>query len=304
MQIRRRPPSPLVRVAHLTYATPHPESEPRHILEKIVWAKGEELEQARQRVPLQELQQQVEQLPPTRGFRRALQQAPELPAVIAEIKKASPSRGVIREDFDPVALARAYAAAGASCISVLTDRKFFQGSFAVLGAVREAVPLPLLCKDFILSPYQLFQARAAGADAALLIAAVLSDQDILYLRKVARQLGLDCLVEVHDAGEMERALALGVDLIGINNRDLTTFTTDLAVTQRLAATYRQALSQGGAWVVSESGLREHKDLEQVAAAGAQAVLVGEALMGQPDVAAALRTLRGGAPRHSALAQQQ
>ena len=304
MQIRRRPPSPLVRVAHLAYATPHPESEPRHILEKIVWAKGEELEQARQRVPLQELQQQVERLPPTRGFRRALQQAPELPAVIAEIKKASPSRGVIREDFDPVALGRAYAAAGAACISVLTDQQFFQGSFAVLSAVREAVSLPLLCKDFILSPYQLFQARAAGADAALLIAAVLSDQDILYLRKVARQLGLDCLVEVHDAGEMERALALGVDLIGINNRDLTTFTTDLAVTQRLAATYSQALHQGDTLLVSESGLREHKDLEQVAAAGAQAVLVGEALMGQPDVAAALWALRGRAPRHSALAQQQ
>lgn len=304
MQIRRRPPNPLVRVAHLTYATPHPESEPRHILEKIVWAKGEELEQARQRVPLQELQQQVEQLPPTRGFRRALDQAPELPAIIAEIKKASPSRGIIREDFDPIALAQAYAAAGASCISVLTDRQFFQGSFAGLSSVREAVPLPLLCKDFILSPYQLFQARAAGADAALLIAAILSDQDIRYLEKVARQLGLDCLVEVHDAGEMERVLALGVSLIGINNRDLTTFTTDLTLTQHLAITYRQALHQGGVLLVSESGLKEHKDLEQVAAVGAQAVLVGEALMRQPDVGAALRALRGGAGQPSALSQQQ
>jgi len=303
MQIRRRPPNPLVRVAHLAYATPHPESEPRHILEKIVWAKGEELEQARQRVPLQELQQQVEQLPPTWGFRRALRQAPQRPAVIAEIKKASPSRGVIREDFDPVALAQAYAAAGASCISVLTDQQFFQGGFGVLSAVREAAPLPLLCKDFILSPYQLFQARAAGADAALLIATILSDQDIRYLRKVARQLELDCLVEVHDAGEMERVLALGVDLIGINNRDLATFTTDLAVTQHLATTYRQALHRCGAVVVSESGLRERRDLERVATAGAQAVLVGEALMGQPDVGAALRALRGGADQPSALAQQ-
>ncbi len=304
MQIRRRPPNPLVRVAHLTYATPHPEGEARHILEKIVWAKGAELEKARQRVPLQDLQQQVEQLPPTRGFRQALQQAPEPPAVIAEIKKASPSQGVIREDFDPVALALAYAAAGASCISVLTDQQFFQGSFAVLSAVREAVPLPLLCKDFILSPYQLFQARAAGADAALLIAAVLSDQDIRYLHKVARQLGLDCLVEVHDAGEMERVLALGMNLIGINNRDLTTFTTDLAVTQHIAATYSQALRQGDTLLVSESGLREHKDLERVAAAGAQAVLVGEALMRQPDVAAALRALRGMGAPPSALSQQQ
>ena len=131
-----------------------------------------------------------------------------------------------------------------------------------------------------------------------------SVQDIRYLRKVSRQLGLDCLVEVHDAGEMERALALGVDLVGINNRDLTTFTTDLAVTQHLATTYRQALHQGGALLVSESGLREHGDLERVATAGAQAVLVGEALMGEPDVAAALRTLRGRAPQPSALLQQQ
>ena len=295
MQIRRRPPNPLVRVAHLTYATPHPESEPRHILEKIVWAKDVEVDKARASVPLQELQQQVEQLAPTRGFRGALQAAPDSPAVIAEIKKASPSKGVIREDFDPVALARAYAAAGATCISVLTDQQFFQGSFAVLSAVREAVTLPLLCKDFILSPYQLFQARLAGADAVLLIAAILSDQDIRYLGKVARQLGLDCLVEVHGAQEMERSLALGANLIGINNRDLTTFTTDLAVTQRLATIYRSRLEEGGTLLVSESGLKEHHHLEQVAAAGAQAVLVGEALMGEPDVAAALRTLRGVAP---------
>ena len=300
MQIRRRPPNPLVRVANLTYATPHPEGEPHHILEKIVWAKGDEVEKARQRVPLQELQQQVEQLPPTRGFRRALQQALESPAVIAEIKKASPSQGVIREDFDPVALAQSYTAAGASCISVLTDQQFFQGSFAVLSAVRKAVALPLLCKDFILSPYQLFQARAAGADAALLIAAILSDQDIHYLNKVARQLGLDCLVEVHNAVEMERALTLEVDLIGINNRDLRTFTTDLAVTERLATIYRQKLEQGNnTLLVSESGLREHKDLKRIAAAGAQAVLVGEALMRQPDVANALRTLRGVATQQSA-----
>ena len=304
MQIRRRPPNPLVRVAHLTYATPHPEGEPRHILEKIVWAKGKELEQARQRVPLQELQQQVEQLPPTRGFRRALQQAPRKPAVVAEIKKASPSQGVIREDFDPVSLARAYAVAGASCLSVLTDQQFFQGGFDVLSAVREVVPLPLLCKDFILSPYQLFQARAAGADAALLIAAILSDQEIRYLRKIADQLGLDCLVEVHNDEETERALALGVDLMGINNRDLTTFTTDLSVTQRLATTYRQALCQGGVLLVSESGLKTHEDLQRVGAAGVGAVLVGEALMRQPDVAAALRALRGVAPQPSPLPQQQ
>jgi len=305
MQIRRRPPNPLVRVAHLTYSTPHPESEPRHILEKIVWSKGEELEKARQRVPLEELQQQVAHLPPTCGFCQALQKAPETPAVIAELKKASPSQGVIREDFDPVALAQAYGAGGASCLSVLTDQPFFQGSFAILRAVRDAVHLPLLCKDFIISPYQLFQARAAGADAVLLIAAILSDQDIRYLHKVASQLGLDCLVEVHDGVEMERALALGINLIGINNRDLTTFTTNLMVTHRLATTYRQTLVQQKTTLVSESGLRDHKDLKQVAAAGARAVLVGEALMAQPDVATALAHLRGArAPWSSSVLTQE
>ncbi|KKZ10897.1 MAG: indole-3-glycerol phosphate synthase [Candidatus Synechococcus spongiarum 15L] len=302
MQIRRRRPNPPVRVANLTYATSHPESKPRDFLEEIVWAKLEDLEQDRQRVSLEELRQQVEQLPPTRGFRRALQHAPELPAVIAEIKKASPSQGVIREDFDPMALAQAYAAAGASCLSVLTEHQFFQGSFDVLSAVHKAVSLPLLCKDFILSPYQLFQARAAGADAALLIARILSDQDIRYLRKVAGHLGLDCLVEVHDAEEMKRALSLGVDLIGINNRNLANFTTDLGVTQDLATIYHQ--HQGRSLLVSASGLKEHRDLEQVAAAGAQAVLVGETLMRQPDVAAALRTFRGLASQRSALSQQQ
>ena len=155
------------------------------------------------------------------------------------------------------------------------------------------------------SPPTSFSRRgAAGADAALLIAAILSDQEIRYLRKIADQLGLDCLVEVHNDEETERALALGVDLMGINNRDLTTFTTDLSVTQRLATTYRQALCQGGVLLVSESGLKTHEDLQRVGAAGVGAVLVGEALMRQPDVAAALRALRGMAPQYSPLPQQQ
>ena len=293
MEIRRRPPNPPVKVAHLTYGIPHPEAEPRHILEKIVWEKDREVAAARERVPLEKLKQQVADLPAPRDFSAALRAACRKPAVIAEIKKASPSKGVIREDFDPEAIARAYAAGGASCLSVLTDRQFFQGGFEVLVQVRQVVDLPLLCKDFILSPYQLFQARAAGADAALLIAAILSDQDMAYLLKVARALGLTLLVEVHDATEMERVLALeGVQLIGINNRNLATFETDLATTEQLTASYGEQIRAKGCLLVSESGLASRDDLDRVQSAGADAVLVGEALMRQADVTAALETLIG------------
>ena len=207
---------------------------------------------------------------------------------------------VLREDFDAVAIARGYAAGGASCLSVLTDRRFFQGGFEVLVEVRQVVELPLLCKDFILSPYQLYQARAAGADAALLIAAILSDRDLVYLLKVARGLGLAVLIEVHDAAELERLLALDDlcgagprPLLGINNRDLSTFQVDLATSERLLARYGDALRQRGALVVSESGLVTRDDLDRVLSAGADAVLVGEALMRQSDVSAALETLIGG-----------
>ena len=293
MEFRRRPPNPKVKVLHLEYAIRHKESEPRHILEKIVWEKDREVAAARERVPLEKLKQQVADLPAPRDFSAALRAACRKPAVIAEIKKASPSKGVIREDFDPEAIARAYAAGGASCLSVLTDRQFFQGGFEVLVQVRQVVDLPLLCKDFILSPYQLFQARAAGADAALLIAAILSDQDMAYLLKVARALGLTLLVEVHDATEMERVLALeGVQLIGINNRNLATFETDLATTEQLTASYGDQIRSKGCLLVSESGLASRDDLDRVQSAGADAVLVGEALMRQADVTAALETLIG------------
>jgi indole-3-glycerol phosphate synthase len=276
MEIRRRPPNPKVKVAHLEYAIPHAEAEPRHILEKIVWEKDREVASARERVPLLKLKQQVAELPAPRDFLAALRASCRKPAVIAEVKKASPSKGVIREDFDPEAIAQGYAAGGASCLSVLTDKQFFQGGFEVLVQVRQVVDLPLLCKDFILSPYQLYQARAAGADAALLIAAILTDQDMAYLLKVARSLGLTALVEVHDAQELERVLALeGVELIGINNRDLATFHTDLATTEQLTATYGAQIRAKGCLLVSD------------------AVLVGESLMRQADVTAALETLIGG-----------
>jgi indole-3-glycerol phosphate synthase len=294
MEIRRRPPNPKVKVAHLEYAIPHEDSEPRNILEKIVWEKDREVASARERVPLEQLKTQVAELPAPRDFLAALRSACRKPAVIAEVKKASPSKGVIREDFDPVAIAQGYAAGGASCLSVLTDKPFFQGGFEVLVQVRQVVDLPLLCKDFILSPYQLYQARAAGADAALLIAAILTDVDMAYLLKVARSLGLAVLVEVHDAAELERVLALdGVQLIGINNRNLATFDTDLATTEQLTERFGAQIRAKGALLVSESGLFSRDDLDRVQSAGADAVLVGESLMRQPDVTAALEALIGG-----------
>jgi indole-3-glycerol phosphate synthase len=294
MEIRRRPPNPKVKVAHLEYAIPHEDSEPRNILEKIVWEKDREVASARERVPLEQLKKQVAELPAPRDFLAALRSACRKPAVIAEVKKASPSKGVIREDFDPVAIAQGYAAGGASCLSVLTDKPFFQGGFEVLVQVRQVVDLPLLCKDFILSPYQLYQARAAGADAALLIAAILTDVDMAYLLKVARSLGLAVLVEVHDAAELERVLALdGVQLIGINNRNLATFDTDLATTEQLTERFGAQIRAKGALLVSESGLFSRDDLDRVQSAGADAVLVGESLMRQSDVAAALEALIAG-----------
>ncbi|MBM5808935.1 MAG: indole-3-glycerol phosphate synthase TrpC [Cyanobacteria bacterium M_surface_7_m2_040] len=302
MEFRRRPPNPKVKVAHLEYAIPHADEAPRHILEEIVWAKDREVAVARERVSLETLRQQLEGLPACRDFAGALRASCRKPAVIAEIKKASPSKGVIREDFDPVAIAQGYAAGGASCLSVLTDKQFFQGGFEVLVAVRQAVELPLLCKDFILSPYQLYQARAAGADAALLIAAILDDQDLTYLHKAARSLGLAVLIEVHDAAELARVLALplwqqggaaGHTLIGINNRDLSTFVTDLATTETLTQQFGDQIRSTGALLVSESGLFTRDDLDRVQSAGADAVLVGESLMRQADVTAALETLIGG-----------
>mgnify|MGYP002630517101 CR=1 FL=1 len=291
MQIRRKPPSPKVRVSYLEYGVPLPDEKPQHILEEIVWAKDREIAIARERVPLVKLKEQVALLPAPLDFVAALKAACLKPAVIAEIKKASPSKGVIRENFDPVAIAKEYASAGASCISVLTDKQFFQGGFDVLVQVREVVNLPLLCKEFILSPYQLYQARAAGADAVLLIAAILSDQDLAYLLKAAKALQLAVLLEVHNAEELERALTFdGVQLIGINNRDLASFHTDLATTEQLTAIYGSQIRAKGCLLVSESGLFSRDDLDRVQTAGADAVLVGEALMREEHIADALQAL--------------
>jgi indole-3-glycerol phosphate synthase len=211
--------------------------------------------------------------------------------LIAEVKKASPSKGVIREDFDPVAIAKSYSQGGASAISVLTDKKFFQGSWENLAQVRAAVELPVLCKDFIIYPYQIYLARTYGADAVLLIAAILSDQDLQYFVKIAKALSMTPLIEVHTLSELDRVLPLdGVTLVGINNRNLEDFSVDLQTTSQLLAERGNQLQERGILVVSESGLHKTADLERVTSAGATAVLIGESLVKQPDPAVAIASL--------------
>ncbi|GCL37796.1 indole-3-glycerol-phosphate synthase [Sphaerospermopsis reniformis] len=247
----------------------------------------------REKLPLKELQKKALSLPPTRDFVAALRQGKTKPALIAEVKKASPSKGVLRADFDPVEIAKAYEEGGASCLSVLTDKKFFQGSFDNLSLVRAAVDLPLLCKEFIIYPYQMYLARVNGADAVLLIAAILSDQDLQYFIKIANALKMAALIEVHSLEELDRVLALdGVSLVGINNRNLEDFSVDLQTTCELLKARGSQLKEKNILVVSESGLHTPEDLSIVETAGASAVLVGESLVKQPDPKLAINQLFG------------
>ncbi|PSP05221.1 MAG: indole-3-glycerol phosphate synthase TrpC [Cyanobacteria bacterium SW_5_48_44] len=268
-----------------------PETSPRHILEKIVWHKQQEITQMHRNLPLAELQDRVSNAPSPRDFPLALQQSSSQPSLIAEVKKASPSKGVIRTDFDPVEIAQAYERGGAACLSVLTDRKFFQGSFDNLVAIRQRVELPLLCKEFIIDPYQIYLARVAGADAVLLIAAILSDQELQEFLQVIQNLGMNALVEVHTLAELDRVLALsGVRLVGVNNRNLEDFTVDIGTTQQLLTKRREQLHNLDITLVSESGLYTPADLALVAEAGARTVLIGESLVKQTDLEQAVSSL--------------
>ncbi|HEY9906890.1 MAG TPA: indole-3-glycerol phosphate synthase TrpC [Thermosynechococcaceae cyanobacterium] len=291
MQIRRRPPNPKIAVQEVRYQAKSPDDQPHHILEEIVWQKEDEVAQRREKLPLLELQKKAQTLPPPKDFLAALRQGKTSPAVIAEVKKASPSKGVIREDFDPVAIAQSYTQGGATCLSVLTDEKFFQGSFENLSRIRAVTDLPLLCKDFVIYPYQMYLARVHGADAVLLIAAILPDKDLQYFLKIAQTLKVTALIEVHTLEELDRVLTLdGVTLVGINNRNLEDFSVDLQTTRTLLMTRGNVLRERGILVVSESGLHTAADLKSVAEAGAEAVLMGESLMRQPDPASALKQL--------------
>lgn len=264
---------------------------PRHILEEIVLHKRQEVAQMQQELPLASLRQQLNSAPTVRNFLNALQENPNQPSLIAEVKKASPSRGIIRADFDAVAVAQAYERGGAACLSVLTDQKFFQGSFDNLRRVRSQVALPLLCKEFIIDRYQIYLARTAGADAVLLIAAILSDQELQAFLQLIHDLGMNALVEVHTLAELDRVLKLdNLSLVGINNRNLEDFTLDLKTTQQLLAQRQQQLQSLDITVVSESGLYTPADLSLVAEAGARAVLIGESLVKQSDVEQAVRSL--------------
>jgi indole-3-glycerol phosphate synthase len=256
------------------------------ILDEIVATKRGEIERAKAAVSEELLRQRAAEAPPARDFFAALADAPPI-RLVAEVKKASPSKGVIREDFDAAAIARSYEEHGASCVSVLTDATYFQGSLDDLSRVRAAVSLPVLRKDFILDRYQVFEARAAGADAVLLIAECLDDGALRTLHDLVVQLGMTPLVELHEPANLPRVLRAGARLVGVNNRDLRTFEVDLDHTIRL----RRQIPADRV-VVAESGIRARADALRLQEAGVDAMLVGESLLREPDVGAAVDRLLG------------
>lgn len=257
-----------------------------NILDEIVATKRREIAERRAAVPEADLERRLNAAPPVRDFAAALDR-PGTVQVIAEVKKASPSAGVIRADFNPVAIAETYARHGAACISVLTDAPYFQGDLAYLTQIRERVQTPLLRKDFVLDPYQVVEARVAGADAVLLIAECLPGAELPALLAKIRSLGMEALVELYDAENLPRVLDSGARLIGVNNRNLRTFVTSLDHTLELAGRI-----PADRILVSESGIKTHADVVKLQAGGVRAVLVGETLMRAPDIGAALTALRG------------
>lgn len=260
------------------------------ILDKIHEHKRQEVALAKKRRSLSSLKQGIDNLEdPPRGFLRAMRTSADSgwTALVAEVKKGSPSKGVIREDFDPLKIAETYQDNGATCVSVLTDECFFMGHLIYLSNIREIISLPLLRKDFICDPYQIYESRLAGADAILLIAAMLNDSQLDEYNALAGALSLDVLMEVHNEKELESALSTGCEMIGINNRNLQTFETDLGVTERLLSLIPENL-----FVVSESGILSRADICRLQRAGAQGFLIGESLMREDDIGSKLRELQG------------
>ncbi|TVU11006.1 hypothetical protein EJB05_44564 [Eragrostis curvula] len=269
---------------------------PRNILEQIIWDKEVEVSQRKAKKPLQKVIEAAQHAPPPRDFVGALDTAHRrngVPALIAEVKKASPSRGVLREHFNPVEIAQSYQKNGAACLSILTDEKHFQGSFENMETVRNSgVKCPLLCKEFVIDIWQIYYARSKGADAVLLIAAVLPDLDIKYMLRICRNLGMTALIEVHDERELDRVLKIdGVQLIGINNRSLETFEVDTANTTMLLERRGDIIRNKGI-LVGESGLFTPEDVSYVHNAGVSAVLVGESLLTRDDPGRAIAGLFG------------
>ncbi|KAG8056333.1 hypothetical protein GUJ93_ZPchr0002g23314 [Zizania palustris] len=270
---------------------------PRNILEQIIWDKEVEVSQRKAKKTLHNVIESSQHAPPARDFIGALTAAHGrngVPALIAEVKKASPSRGVLREDFNPVEIVHAYEKNGAACLSILTDEKHFQGSFENLETVRNSgVECPLLCKEFVIDIWQIYYARSKGADAILLIAAVLPDLDIKYMLRICKNLGMTALIEVHDERELDRVLKIdGVQLIGINNRSLETFKVDTSNTKILLQKRGDTIKEKGILVVGESGLFMPDDVAYVQNAGVSAILVGESLMKQEDPGKAIAGLYG------------
>jgi indole-3-glycerol phosphate synthase len=257
-----------------------------NILSQIIEHKREEIAQAKRRCPAEVLLEQLDAAPPVRDFVEALRSSSDI-GLIAEVKKGSPSAGVIRPDFDPVEIALTYERHGANCLSVLTDEKFFLGHLGFLKQVRRAVKIPVLRKDFLIDRYQILEARAAGADCILLIAECLNDCELRDLYFYASELGMESLIELYDPENLDRILKLEPPLIGINNRDLRTFVTDLDHTVRLSRQIPSSML-----LVSESGIKTRSDIDRVKAAGTRAILVGETLMRSPDIGAAVETLMG------------
>lgn len=256
------------------------------ILARILETKQQEIEAGRAWVSFEELKARSADLPSLRGFKQALSHAAgQGPAVIAEIKKASPSAGVIRHEFDPAAIAASYTSGGAACLSVLTDQQYFQGHRDHLMQARESCDLPLLRKDFLVDPWQVYETVCLGADCMLLIVAALTQDQLQELHGLAREAGLDVLVEVHDEAELEAAMRLEGFILGVNNRNLHTFETDLTTSERL-----RGLLPRGRLLVTESGIRTRADVERMQGAGIHAFLVGEAFMREEDPGCALRTL--------------